>query len=214
MWTMYPAGSPPAIVPHPVVVDRIRMKCVRHGDFKITDFLRAALAHRTGLLFEALALNPQTRLKDCRNFRFVLFGQSQKVAHVIGMRVGQENGIQPRHFFQRFRTEGIRHHPRIDQSNLPRGRRQRKRVVAKISDAIALGIEHRRPPPQFFSLTKYSDLDSWQYSSWIPKRAAFEWPSHTYPACPRRAHVRPACRPCYRRPKPEGSHSSPGVHPF
>src|SRR6266566_3616171 len=99
MWTMYPAGSPPAIVPHPVVVDRIRMKCVRHGDFKITDFLRAALAHRTGLLFEARALNPQTRLKDCRNFRFVLFGQSQKIAHVIGMRVSQENGIQPRHFF-------------------------------------------------------------------------------------------------------------------
>jgi len=97
------------------------MKRVRHGDFKITDFLRAALAHRAGLLFEALAPNPQTRLKDCRNFRFVLFGQSQKIAHVIGMRVSQENGIQPRHFLQRLRTEGIRRHPRVNQGNLAEG---------------------------------------------------------------------------------------------
>jgi len=66
------------------------------------------------------------------------------------MRVSQENGIQPRHFFQSFRTEGIRHHPRIDQSNLAQGRRQRKRAVAKIGDSIALGIEHRQAPPTEF----------------------------------------------------------------
>src|SRR6266851_2019702 len=72
-----PAGHPDdvsrgfaAVVPHPVIVDRIRMKCVRHGDFKITDFLRAALVHRAGLLFEALAPNPQTCLEARRNFRF------------------------------------------------------------------------------------------------------------------------------------------------
>jgi hypothetical protein len=83
-------------------------------------------------------------------FSVCAVGQSQKITHVIGMRVSQENGIQSRHFFQSFRTEGIRHHPRIDQSKLPRGRRQRKRAVAKISEAIALGIEHRQAPPTEF----------------------------------------------------------------
>jgi len=35
--------------------------------------------------------------------------------------------------------------------------------VTKIGDSIALGIEHQRPPRQFFSLTKYGDLDFWPY---------------------------------------------------
>jgi len=56
-------------------------------------------------------------------FSVVLFGQSQKIAHVIGMRVSQENGIQPRHFFQSFPDRRDSSSPRIDQSNLARGRR-------------------------------------------------------------------------------------------
>ena len=140
-----------AIVPHPVIFDGIGMKCVRHGDFEITDFLRAALSHWASLLSKALVLHPKAGLKARRDFRFVLFRQSQKITPMIAMRVSQENGIQPRHSLQRLRTEGIRHHPRIDQCDLPRGGGQRKRAVAKISNAIALGVEHQRPPAAVFS---------------------------------------------------------------
>src|SRR5439155_9811309 len=83
----------PAVVPHSVIVDRVRMKCVRHGEFKLTDCLRAALAHRASLLSKAFALNPQTCLEYCRNFRFELLGYGQKIAQVIGMRMSQENRV-------------------------------------------------------------------------------------------------------------------------
>jgi len=72
------------------------MKRVRHGDLKITDCLRAALAHRASFFSKTFAFDPQTRLKHRRNFRPELLGQRQKIAHVVGMRVSQENGVQSR----------------------------------------------------------------------------------------------------------------------
>ena len=84
-----------AIKPQAMVIDRIRMKRVGHGDFKIADFLRTALSHRASLLHKTFALDPQAGLKHCRNPGPVLRGQRQQVAQVVGMGVGQENRVQP-----------------------------------------------------------------------------------------------------------------------
>jgi hypothetical protein len=73
--------------------------------------------------------------------------------------VRQENRIQPRHFFQRIRTERIRHHPWIEERHLPRRCRQRKRAVAKVLDPIALGLEHLLSPGSVFSDSKSLHLE-------------------------------------------------------
>jgi hypothetical protein len=132
-----------------MLIDGIRMKSVRHRHFKLPDLLRPAFSHRAGFLFKPLAFDPQTSLKDCRNFRFVLLCKRQQIPQMVAVRVRQENYIHTRHVFQRSRARRIRHHPWIDERHLPRRRRHRKRAMSKICDSIALRVEHS-PVSLFF----------------------------------------------------------------
>jgi len=110
-----------AVVPHAIFFDGIRMKRMRHGNFEIAHFLRAALAHRAGFFPEAFAFDPQAGLENGHDFRPVLASPAQQIAHVIAVRVRQEDRVQPRQFLQRSRADGIRHNPRINQRLFPVG---------------------------------------------------------------------------------------------
>src|SRR5579859_4314846 len=128
-----------------VIVNRIGMKSVRHGHFKLGDFLRAAFAHRPGLILKAFALDPLTRLENGHNLRLVLLRKGEQVSQMVGMRVRKKNHVQLRNFLQVVRTLWIAHDPRINQSHLARSSGQRKRAVAEIGHAVALLIEHGTP---------------------------------------------------------------------
>jgi hypothetical protein len=70
-----------------------------HGDSKIADLLRAALVHRQNLFFKTFTGEPQTRFECCDQLRPKLFCQSQQVAHMVGMSMGQKNSVKPGRFF-------------------------------------------------------------------------------------------------------------------
>ncbi len=83
-----------------IFIDRIGMHRVGHADFEVTNLLRAAFAHGTGFLSETFAFDPKTRFENSHDFGAELFGQRQKIAEVIGVRMGEKNGVQTSEFFQ------------------------------------------------------------------------------------------------------------------
>jgi len=76
----------------------------------------------------------------------MLLGEGERISEMIAVRMGKENGIELRNFFQGFGASGVRCDPGVYECDLAGSSCEGKGAVAEISDAIAFGIEHRGSP--------------------------------------------------------------------
>src|SRR5581483_11301581 len=136
------AGGFAGVDAHAVVVNGIGMEGVGQGDFEGTDFLRAALAHGARFLGEALAFDPQAGLVDGDDRGPVLLGECEQVAEMIGMAMGEEDGVETRDVLGRSGTDGIGHDPGVDERDFAGRSGDGKGAVAEVGNLVAFEIEH------------------------------------------------------------------------
>src|SRR5271166_154898 len=124
------------------ILDPAGMKRMRHGHGKLSHALRPSFIHFRALLAKSFARQPSAKFRHAHHSCIVLPGQRHHISEMIAMPMRNKKHIDLLHLLQLGRAARIMRDKRIDDPHAPRRGSQRKRRMPKISNLVALGIQH------------------------------------------------------------------------
>jgi hypothetical protein len=128
------------------VLNAAGVEGVRHRDFDLADRLRAAFVHAADIC-HALRFEPQGRLVNGDDLRLEPLAESDGVADVVEVAVGDEHHVEAVEFLERLGTRGIRVNPGIDDDDFAARSGDSKSRVAEPRQFSSSSLQHEGLPP-------------------------------------------------------------------